>query len=223
MEFIMDKEEFDAIEAVVSKHKDIRLAGDKYIIRPFKDWFECIKEGRELHHAVQFYAKAKYARGKDYLFVMRRVDEPDTPFITLEFDLDGNLLLAKKQDNYDAKEKDEIEFIERFRLEALMPYINEQNNRNYINLLDEFCKEFAPYVADNWWENNLNIYIYLDEEPTRIVCYGLDRANWSGISNSDYSFDESLQELISEVPTGTQEIYVQITCGRMDKIKLRTE
>ncbi len=216
---LMRKDEGDFVEETFTKLFDMNFVRvnceDEFLIK--------LKGITSPERKRKRIGSAFYARGKDYLFVMRRVNEPDTPFITLEFDLDGTLLLAKKLNNLDAKEKDEVEFIERFRLEALMPYINKQNNRNYINLLDEFCKEFAPYVADNWWENHLNIYIYLDEEPARIVCYGLDRANWLGISNSDYSFDESLQELISEVPTGTQEIYVQFTCGRMDKIKLRTE
>ncbi len=125
MEFIISKDEFDRINTVAEKHKDIKLEGDKYIIRPFKDWYECLKEGRELRHAVHYYAKLKYAQGEDYLFVMRRADEPNIPFITLEFDIEGKLLLAKKLNNYNAVEKDEVKFIEKFRKEVLLPYIKK--------------------------------------------------------------------------------------------------
>ena len=224
MEMRIYKDEFNAVNAMAEKHKDLSLSGDKYLIRPFKDWYDFLKEGSELHHAVHYYAINQYRRGEDYLFAMRKTDEPDAPFITLEFDLDGNLKQARKLNNALAKEEDELAFVNEFRKKVLMPYIIEQKkSTTYLHLLETFCKEFGSYVTGNWKENHLNIYIHLREEPLRIACYGLGKVNWSGESDPEYPFHKSLQELLPEIPKGVQDIHVEYNCGRMYNVNLTVE
>lgn len=55
------------------------------LIRPCANETDLIREGRELHHCVANYAK-DHANGKTAILFIRRVNEPDVPFFTLEFD-----------------------------------------------------------------------------------------------------------------------------------------
>lgn len=224
MEMKISKAEFDAVNAMTEKHRHLSLNGDKYIIRPFKDWYDFLKEGDKLRHAVHYYAIHQYIGCEDYLFAMRDANDPETPFITLEFDLDGKLRQARKLNNAIAKEEDELAFINRFRKEVLMPYIIEQKkDTTYLHLLETFCKDFGSYVTGNWRENHLNIYIHLREDPLRIACYGLGKVNWSGESDPEYPFHKSLQALLPEIPKGVQDIHVEFNCGRMYNVNLSVE
>lgn len=67
MEMRIHKDEFNAVNAVAEKHKGLSLSREKYLIRPFKDWYDFLKEGSELHHAVHYYAINQYRKGLDYL------------------------------------------------------------------------------------------------------------------------------------------------------------
>lgn len=218
------KENFDAVNAMTEKHKHLSLEGDEYIIRAFKDWYEFLKEGDRLHHAVAYYAINRYMIGHDYLFVMRKKDEPDTPYITLEFDRNGELTLAKMLHNKNVDDDGEVSFINKFRKKVLMPHIIEQKkSTTYLHLLENFCKDFGSYVTGNWRENHLNIYIHLREDPLRIACYGLGKVNWSGESDPEYPFHKSLQALLPEIPKGVQDIHVEFNCGRMFNVNLTVE
>ncbi len=123
MSMEISKEKMETINKMCDKHTDLSLIGEKYIIRPFEDWYDFLNEGTELHHAVHYYAVNKYSKGEDFLFAMRKADAPDMPYITLEFDMGGNLLLAKKQHNMCVDGEDELEFIENFKNNVLMTYI----------------------------------------------------------------------------------------------------
>lgn len=54
------------------------------LIRPCQSQLEMIKEGKTLHHCVGNYAKSHAAGGTSILFI-RKVDEPDKPYYTLEY------------------------------------------------------------------------------------------------------------------------------------------
>ena len=125
--FIMQicKEDFDAINAAAYEHRELLLKGDKFIIRPFKDWFDILKESREQKHAVAAFAKNRYGVGLDYLFAMRKTDDPETPYITLEFLRDGRLSQCRKQHCKPVTDADELAFVEEFRTKMLLPYIKE--------------------------------------------------------------------------------------------------
>lgn len=49
-----------------------------------KDWDEIRKEGEALHHCVGTYVD-KVAKGETMILFVRRMDEPDTPYFTLEY------------------------------------------------------------------------------------------------------------------------------------------
>jgi len=61
----------------------LRFEAMGYLLRPASDSKELIEEGKALNHCVGTYA-SKYAKGETDLFVLRRVDQPDKPFYTME-------------------------------------------------------------------------------------------------------------------------------------------
>ena len=58
---------------------------DGLIIRPAASQKELNEEGKQLSHCVGTYGE-KHASGKSAIFFIRRVDEPENPFFTLELD-----------------------------------------------------------------------------------------------------------------------------------------
>lgn len=56
---------------------------DGLLIRPCASMNELRAEGKELHHCVATYDQ-RYAKGETAIFFIRRVDEPDEPYFTLE-------------------------------------------------------------------------------------------------------------------------------------------
>ena len=61
------------------------FAVDGLLIRPCRDQAELIAEGKALHHCVGSYAK-DHASGRTAILFIRRAEEPDTPYFTLELD-----------------------------------------------------------------------------------------------------------------------------------------
>lgn len=72
------RERSDALER-------LSFALDGLLIRPCADEKELIREGCKLHHCVANYARA-HASGSTAILFIRREDEPDAPFFTLELD-----------------------------------------------------------------------------------------------------------------------------------------
>lgn len=71
------------------------FALDGLLIRPCRSEGELIREGRELHHCVASYAK-KHAEGKSAILFIRRAEQPEKPFFTLEFDEKKKLVLQNR-------------------------------------------------------------------------------------------------------------------------------
>lgn len=78
-----DKTKETAYQAAVAKLEDLAWEKDGLLIRPAATARELIKEGKALHHCVGGYAD-RVARGETAIFLVRRVEEPDKPFFTLE-------------------------------------------------------------------------------------------------------------------------------------------
>lgn len=57
---------------------------DGILIRPAKNTAELIKEGEQLHHCVATYSE-RHAKGDLTIFLIRRAEEPDKPWYTLNF------------------------------------------------------------------------------------------------------------------------------------------
>lgn len=66
-------------------------------LRPAQDSAELFREGKALNHCVGRYAKT-YAEGKTNLFVIRKVDEPDVPFYTMEV-IDDKIIQTRGKSN----------------------------------------------------------------------------------------------------------------------------
>lgn len=61
------------------------FAAGGLLIRPCRDQAELIAEGKALHHCVGSYAK-DHAEGRTAILFIRRAEEPDAPYFTLELD-----------------------------------------------------------------------------------------------------------------------------------------
>lgn len=86
------------------------------IIRPVSSSVELIKEGEILHHCVGTYAK-RYADGKTNIFVIRKADNLDKPYFTLELRKD-EIVQVRGKNNCNPNE--EVKgFIEAFKDEKL--------------------------------------------------------------------------------------------------------
>lgn len=58
---------------------------DGLLIRPCMTEDELIQEGKHLHHCVATYAQ-RHAEGRTAIMFIRKVEEPDKPFFTLQYD-----------------------------------------------------------------------------------------------------------------------------------------
>ncbi|MDF2790464.1 MAG: hypothetical protein K0S80_3565 [Neobacillus sp.] len=86
------------------------------MIRPAADSKELIEEGKALHHCVGTYAN-RYAKGETNLFVIRKVDEPDKPFFTME--IKDNLIVQTRGLKNCSPTKEVQTFIDAFTVEKL--------------------------------------------------------------------------------------------------------
>ncbi|MDL2288939.1 PcfJ domain-containing protein [Oscillospiraceae bacterium OttesenSCG-928-F05] len=59
---------------------------DGIFIRPVKDELELSAEGKQLHHCVGSYAQT-HIKGDQPIFVIRKADEPNTPWYTLQLNV----------------------------------------------------------------------------------------------------------------------------------------
>lgn len=75
-------------QARAQELEKLSFALDGLMIRPCANEEELIAEGKLLHHCVATYAK-DYAEGRTAILFIRRTDQPEKPFFTLEFDENG--------------------------------------------------------------------------------------------------------------------------------------
>lgn len=86
------------------------------IIRPVESSAELIKEGQILHHCVGTYAK-RYSDGETNIFTIRKIDNLDKPYFTLEL-RKNEIVQIHGKNNCNPKE-DVKAFIEAFKVERL--------------------------------------------------------------------------------------------------------
>ena len=97
---------------------------DGIFIRPCANEAELRREGKELHHCVATYKK-KYQEGKTAIFFIRKQEEPDTPWFTLELD-EQNLTVRQNRGKYNCARLPEIREFETAWLEWLRGKIKKQ-------------------------------------------------------------------------------------------------
>ena len=61
------------------------MENGRYQIRCPKSLEELILEGQRMHHCVASYAQ-RFSNGSSLIFFMRKTEEPDASYITMEFD-----------------------------------------------------------------------------------------------------------------------------------------
>ena len=76
------------------------------LIRPCETEGELIAEGKALHHCVASYAE-RHARGKLTIFFIRRKDEPDKPWYTLNFN-EKTLSVTENRGLWNCDRTDEV-------------------------------------------------------------------------------------------------------------------
>lgn len=69
----------------VEELREVRMENGRYQIRCPKSLEELILEGQRMHHCVASYAQ-KFSNGSSLIFFMRKTEEPDASYITMEFD-----------------------------------------------------------------------------------------------------------------------------------------
>lgn len=75
------------------------------LIRPPKTESEMIAEGKVLHHCVATYAR-RHAEGKTAILFVRRAEEPDVPWYTLNLDEKGGYVIQNRGRNNCARTKE---------------------------------------------------------------------------------------------------------------------
>lgn len=94
-----------------------RFEAKGFLLRPATDSKELIEEGKALHHCVGTYA-SRYAKGETDLFVLRRVEEPDKPFYTMEI-RNGSIIQCRGLNNC-VPTDDVKDFIDIFTVKKLL-------------------------------------------------------------------------------------------------------
>ena len=114
-----------AFDKKCAQYRETGLATDNYLIRFPSDLRDLIVEGNTMNHCVASYAD-KVIEGTSIIFFMRKAEEPDEPYITMEFNRKGELVQARKKGNAPVGNSDESAFIRQFQKEVLLPVIRSQ-------------------------------------------------------------------------------------------------
>ena len=100
-----------------SKIKKVAAALERFawekeglLIRPARSAAELSTEGKLLHHCVGTYAKS-YAEGKKALFFIRRTEEPEIPYYTLEL-RERDMIVVQNHGDHNALQTPEIKEFE---------------------------------------------------------------------------------------------------------------
>lgn len=88
---VVKNERYNAgIRARAAALADMSYKGKDYLIRPVSCIRELIAEGERLHHCVGGYGE-RISDGKCMIFLLRRTDAPEEPFVTVEIRADGSI------------------------------------------------------------------------------------------------------------------------------------
>lgn len=104
IKYLENKANDDAIEYIAGEYDQIYgFSCGGMTIRCAKSSREVIDEGTALHHCVGGYVK-KYASGDTLIMVLRRDEEPDKPWHTVELTPEGRMVQCRGDHNQTAKE-----------------------------------------------------------------------------------------------------------------------
>lgn len=120
-----DQFKAQAFEKKCNEYKEVSVASERYLIRFPNDLADLIMEGSTMHHCVASYAD-RVIDGTSIIFFMRKAADPETPYITMEFDRTGKLVQARKRCNAAIGNTEESEFIRQFQKDVLTPMIRSK-------------------------------------------------------------------------------------------------
>ncbi len=120
-----DKIRSQAFDQKCAEYKEVGITSDQYFIRFPHDFAELIMEGSTMHHCVASYAD-RVIDGTSIIFFMRKTNEAEMPYITMEFDRKGELVQARKNRNAPIGNSEESAFIRKFQKEVLLPVIRSR-------------------------------------------------------------------------------------------------
>ena len=83
VKFEKNKADQEKFQKAVEKLEKFAWGEGEFFIRPAREQMELTAEGKALHHCVGGYIK-RMAEGETAIFFLRKVNEPDKPFYTLE-------------------------------------------------------------------------------------------------------------------------------------------
>lgn len=98
------------IEKVAAALERFAWAADGLIIRPARSATELSCEGKLLHHCVGTYATG-YSEGRTALFFIRRAEQPEIPYYTLELN-EKNMTVVQNHGDHNAPQTPEIKAFE---------------------------------------------------------------------------------------------------------------
>ena len=108
----------------------MELAWEKngIFIRPAETQSELKREGEFLHHCVAGYAE-RHANGGTAIFFIRRSEEPEVPWYTLELD-EKNLTVRQNRGKHNCARTEEITEFENLWLEEIKVRKGKQKRSN---------------------------------------------------------------------------------------------
>ena len=107
VKYQISKEKQQCFEKAVKKLEKLCLEKNGLLIRPAASAKELIAEGEYLHHCVGGYVD-RMANGTLAIMLIRRADDPDTPYYTLEW-RDKKVIQCKTKHNEDYKRNPQVE------------------------------------------------------------------------------------------------------------------
>lgn len=117
------KELYAQFASVANKYLPLQKNGNTFIVAIARSPHELIREGDILHHCVgRMNYDQKFAREQSLIFFVRNVNEPDTPFVTLEYSLKNKKIL-QCYGEHDHKPSDNVlEYVNK----RWLPFANKQ-------------------------------------------------------------------------------------------------
>ena len=90
----------DELTIRIPERERLEYADDTLLIRQPRSMGEIIMEGKLLHHCVGGYAE-RHARGKLHIMFIRRKEEPEKPYFTMEVSTSGVIVQVRGLRNCD--------------------------------------------------------------------------------------------------------------------------
>lgn len=100
---------------------------DGILIRPARDENELVIEGKILSHCVATYAES-HAKGRTAIFFIRKAEQPDEPWYTLEFN-EETLKVNQNRGKHNCQKTPEVQAFEDAWLEHVKAIIEKNNRR----------------------------------------------------------------------------------------------